>query len=147
MRYLAYSLCLATVLCSAGCTICPPGYLDDYATVGGKIQRSNPTHGRVGSILSDGTHVTDVHSMPGEEIYYAPGADYYPGSEYIEPSQNSLGVMTPLSSERQNSVVTPLDGVQAEKYSTAPGYADSLIRGDSRPAPTSTPGRTMSILE
>jgi hypothetical protein len=33
--------------------MCNPGYLDDYAAVGGKWQRSDPTYGRVGSIFSD----------------------------------------------------------------------------------------------
>lgn len=38
---------------AGGCSIGSPGYLDDYATVGGKWERLNPTHGRVGSNLSD----------------------------------------------------------------------------------------------
>ncbi len=33
--------------------MCSPGYLDDYAGVGGKWQRSDPAHGRVGSVFSD----------------------------------------------------------------------------------------------
>ena len=41
--------------------MCATGYVDDYATVGGKWQRSNPTHGRVGSIFSDaGTTISDA---------------------------------------------------------------------------------------
>ena len=36
-----------------GCSMCSPGFLDDYATVGGKIQRINPTEGRMGSPFSD----------------------------------------------------------------------------------------------
>lgn len=46
-------LLAALVTASSGCSICAPGYLDDYAAVGGKWERTNPTQGRVGSILSD----------------------------------------------------------------------------------------------
>lgn len=52
MRAICGMLTALAVLCS-GCALCPPGYLDDYATVGGKWERMNPTSGRVGSILSD----------------------------------------------------------------------------------------------
>ena len=38
---------------ASGCSMCAPGFLDDYATVGGKWQRGDPTQGRVGSIFSD----------------------------------------------------------------------------------------------
>ena len=43
----------ASLMLSSGCTLCAPGYLCDYAGVGGKWQRSDPENGRVGSILSD----------------------------------------------------------------------------------------------
>ncbi len=44
---------VAILLLSTGCTLCAPGYLCDYAGVGGKWQRSDPENGRVGSIFSD----------------------------------------------------------------------------------------------
>ena len=68
--------------------MCARGYLDDYAGVGGKWQRSDPAYGRVGSIFSDpGSAVgpalpTDVMDPPddstvpteqdpySEEVYY-----------------------------------------------------------------------------
>ena len=52
MRAICVFLTALTMTCS-GCALCPPGYLDDYATVGGKWERMDPTTGRVGSILSD----------------------------------------------------------------------------------------------
>ncbi|MEZ6136846.1 MAG: hypothetical protein R3C53_18275 [Pirellulaceae bacterium] len=50
------SVCLGITLlttCFSGCSICSPGFIDDYATVGGKWARANPVEGRVGSTLSD----------------------------------------------------------------------------------------------
>lgn len=41
------------VAASIGCSMCDTAHLCDYAAVGGKWQRSNPTCGRVGSNLSD----------------------------------------------------------------------------------------------
>ncbi len=41
------------MLASSGCSLCSPGFMDDYATVGGKWTRNNPTEGRVGSPMSD----------------------------------------------------------------------------------------------
>lgn len=40
-------------IASAGCSMCDTANLCDYATVGGKWQRGNPSCGRVGSTLSD----------------------------------------------------------------------------------------------
>lgn len=46
-------LSLLTIGFSTGCTLCRTDHICDYAGVGGKWQRSNPTCGRVGSTLSD----------------------------------------------------------------------------------------------
>ncbi|MFN3190900.1 MAG: hypothetical protein ACE361_10290 [Aureliella sp.] len=75
---------------SAGCSLCPEGYLDDYATVGGKWPRANPTHGRVGSVLSD-AGVMPAGPAPGydgvvgQEYYYEDS--YYSDTPYsaVEP--------------------------------------------------------------
>lgn len=53
MRISASFIIFASMLAASGCAIGNPGYLDDYATVGGKWQRSDPTYGRVGSVFSD----------------------------------------------------------------------------------------------
>lgn len=84
MRNLISAIVLALfgISCS-GCSICCPGYLDDYATVGGKWERTNPTSGRVGSILSDHGASVVAHEEPyidsGEEVYYDDG--YYETDE------------------------------------------------------------------
>lgn len=53
MRLLSALLVVSGILGASGCSMCAPGFLDDYATVGGKWQRSDPTQGRVGSIFSE----------------------------------------------------------------------------------------------
>jgi hypothetical protein len=53
MRLLTILLFIGSISLSTGCSMCARGYLDDYATVGGKWQRTNPTSGRVGSLFSD----------------------------------------------------------------------------------------------
>jgi len=59
MRLLTLLLIIGFISLPTGCSMCARGYLDDYATVGGKWQRTNPTSGRVGSIFSDaGTTLT-----------------------------------------------------------------------------------------
>lgn len=90
---------------SSGCSMCAPGFLDDYATVGGKWQRSDPAQGRVGSIFSDpgstiaagaaGQRVVESHPAGAENEYFgeaytdgyqdstAEYADEY-GGEYYE---------------------------------------------------------------
>lgn len=46
-------LLATTIFSLAGCNLCCPPYLDDYATVGGKWARAHPSDGRVGSAFSD----------------------------------------------------------------------------------------------
>lgn len=69
--------------------MCATGYLDDYATVGGKWQRSDPTNGRVGSIFSGadatisagatGGRIVDEHPPGVEgEVFGEAYTDDYP---------------------------------------------------------------------
>ena len=86
VRKCAGAALLAGLVLSTGCSLCPEGYLDDYATVGGKWPRGNPTHGRVGSILSDaGAISTSETVVYGDSV----GQDYYyeeaPYDQTIEP--------------------------------------------------------------
>lgn len=77
---------LGLIVFASGCSLCPPGYLDDYATVGGKWQRTDPSCGRVGSIFSDpGSTVHDI-SMNGDEYYESDlgGAQSYGNEVYDE---------------------------------------------------------------
>ncbi|MCA9134938.1 MAG: hypothetical protein KDA45_17335 [Planctomycetales bacterium] len=69
---------LGALMLVSGCSLCAPGFLDDYATVGGKWQRSDPTQGRVGSVFSD----------PGTTIGsgLGPGVAGYGEGEYYEES-------------------------------------------------------------
>ena len=39
--------------CLAGCSICCSPYDEYYPAIGGKMERVNPTQGRVGSVFSD----------------------------------------------------------------------------------------------
>ncbi len=59
-KMIAFALTIM-IASSTGCSMCAPGYLCDYAGVGGKWQRTNPECGRVGSTLSDaGEVMSDV---------------------------------------------------------------------------------------
>ena len=73
-KYCALVMFIAVLLLSTGCSLCAPGYLCDYAGVGGKWQRSDPENGRVGSIFSDPNSVVAASHQPAEttsptEIY------------------------------------------------------------------------------
>ena len=74
------------VVVGTGCSMGPQGFLDDYATVGGKWQRNDPTYGRVGSIFSD----------PGTNNGEAYPADEYVDGDYTEetyyPPSNEDGI-------------------------------------------------------
>lgn len=77
--------------------MCAPGFLDDYATVGGKWQRSDPAQGRVGSIFSDpGTtiaagatadNVVDSHTSGAESEYF--GEAYTDGYQELSTQYGS----------------------------------------------------------
>jgi hypothetical protein len=54
----------AVLFSSTGCNLCCPPYMDDYATVGGKWARANPTEGRVGSAFSDPGTLTASAELP-----------------------------------------------------------------------------------
>ncbi|HBE71147.1 MAG TPA: hypothetical protein DDW52_23625 [Planctomycetaceae bacterium] len=75
MRHIIIA-CFACIVIAThtGCAICPPGFIDDYGAVGGKWERVNPTHGRVGSTLSD----------PGSVIGAAEGDVQYDYGEYYD---------------------------------------------------------------
>ena len=80
---LACFVLVASLLSAAGCSLCTPGYIDDYATVGGKWNRSDPSHGRVGSIFSDQGYVAGSAS-PAEDYGYHASASPLPESMHGE---------------------------------------------------------------
>lgn len=68
-RRLSLSCLLAMIaIASSGCSLCQPGYLCDYAGVGGKWQRTDPENGRVGSVFSDPNSVVGHSAQPAGVI-------------------------------------------------------------------------------
>jgi hypothetical protein len=96
---IAVSLAFAFAgMVSSGCSLCPPSYMNDYAGVGGKWQRSDPEHGRVGSVFSDPASVVSTsHAVPvirragnsAEEILYDDSTEV--GESIMEFSRESQG--------------------------------------------------------
>lgn len=90
---LAFAL---TSTLSSGCTLCAPGYINDYAGVGGKWQRSDPENGRVGSVFSDPGSTVSASNPAGSvqgEAFYSEEPTYEDSTEYgpsiIESSTSS----------------------------------------------------------
>ncbi len=101
--------------------MCSRGFLDDYATVGGKWQRADQTHGRVGSIFSDPGSTVAAGYTGGNVVYSEQGEQYESfGEAHIEsyPSQ-------------EFDEFPELDGAASEEY--LPGIyqpEDVIILGD-----------------
>ena len=85
MRTAIAFLLVAIGSVSSGCSICAPGYLCDYAGVGGKYQRSDPENGRVGSIFSDPNSVVAA-SASASEVLASDESNY----EEVAPSGESI---------------------------------------------------------
>ncbi len=85
MRTAIAFLLVAVVTFSSGCSLCAPGYLCDYAGVGGKWQRTDPENGRVGSILSDPNSVVSA-SYQSAEVTSSDEYEY----EEVMPSGESI---------------------------------------------------------
>ena len=66
---------IALIVGASGCNLCCPPYMDDYATIGGKWQRSHPSEGIVGSRFSD----PGVVHASTESMAYREGAYNYSG--------------------------------------------------------------------
>ena len=89
MRTAIAILLVAVGTVSSGCSLCAPGYLCDYAGVGGKWQRTDPENGRVGSIFSDPNSLVGAGAQPavitnGETYDYE--ASINSGESILEPS-------------------------------------------------------------
>ncbi len=93
-----HSLLLSLVamsLLSTGCRLCAPGYLCDYAGVGGKWQRSDPENGRVGSIFSDPNSVVAAsHNTSHHPAEVASPIEIYPEALDQSILEPSMGVPT-----------------------------------------------------
>jgi len=89
------------VATASGCNLCCPPYMDDYATIGGKWQRSHPSQGTVGSALSDPgvMHASAEGAYHGEQVFY--GEEFQDVEiEYPETSGEFAAPYFELPSER-----------------------------------------------
>lgn len=79
---------------SSGCSLCEPGYLCDYAGVGGKWQRTDPENGRVGSVFSDpNSGVVGASPQSAEVVHdgaysYEEDISMPSGDSILEPSMD-----------------------------------------------------------
>ena len=85
---------IACIGLSTGCTLCPPGPIDNYGARGSKWQRGNLTSGRVGSSLSDAGEVQVGGQLLGSESMDGLGESIQEvesdGAEIIEDGRDEL---------------------------------------------------------
>ncbi len=101
LRRIAALVLVSGCFYTTGCSLCAPGYLCDYAGVGGKWQRTDPEHGRVGSILSDPNSVvsasaTSDSAVVSEAYNYGEGVgigESIVEPEVVTPAETSEGVI------------------------------------------------------
>ncbi len=115
MRTHLFRLMALSCVISSGCSMCSRGFLDDYATVGGKWQRSDPAQGRVGSIFSDpGSTVSD--GMADNSVVYSNEGDFqqeFFGEAYVEEFPQQTNEFSELDSSviENDAVGSDSDGV------------------------------------
>jgi hypothetical protein len=105
-------LLLGVSLLVGGCSICETGYIDDYATVGGKWQRAHPTQGRVGSPFSDSGHAGAIGQ--GRVGVADQRTDYGYGS--VHPPRHHRGL--------HDEII--VDGMEVDGFETY-GYPNTVI--------------------
>lgn len=108
-KFVNISWTLAMLVGVAGCNLCCPPYMDDYATIGGKWQRAHPSEGVVGSRLSDpGVVQASAENFSYREGFYSGGA-YSGGEEWL----SSSGAEFPMnhSSTHQDFSSQPYDSI------------------------------------
>lgn len=108
--------CLAVIVCCGltGCSMCCGPYDFHYPAFGGKHQRVDPTHGRVGSILSDPNVVLGPSSDSNLEPHPAVEAPRIPGDD-----EDDLD-MEDLDSEDDEDL-PPLDRFDDDDVEELPG--------------------------
>ncbi len=92
---------LVAMASSTGCNLCCPPYMDDYATIGGKWQRSHPSEGVVGSAFSD----------PGVSMAGAEFSGHESGEVYHDGIYSEVEVIQP----HHTSAVGPSDSYVDEE--------------------------------
>lgn len=102
------AILLSGLLLGSGCSMCCGVYDYDYPTYGGLIQRSDRSHGRVGSIFSD------PNAPLGVPV--AEGVEEVKDEESFGPDmrRNNLDPRDPAPVP-QNSVPQPMPGQPAEE--------------------------------
>ena len=85
-RILLTIACLAVIVCCGltGCSSCCGPYDYHYPTFGGKHQRVDPTHGRVGSIFSDPNATLGPSSYSNLEPHPAIEAPTVPADDDLD---------------------------------------------------------------
>ena len=109
--------------------MCAPGFIDDYATVGGKWQRSDPTQGRVGSVFSDpgttiaagaaGQRVVDSQPEGGQSEYF--------GEAYTEGYHGSVA---PYSSGYDGEYYEIHDDMNHSDFAPEMYEGDAVLQSD-----------------
>ena len=106
MKILQAILLVIAVGAVGGCAICCSPYFDDYPTYGGRVQRSNPEWGRVGSIFSDPYTAGSGPSADSNLKVYERQPARRPNSDIL-PRPNDIELPspadTPGSSGEQNA--------------------------------------------
>jgi len=78
--------------CCSGCTICASPDLETYTATGGLWQRTNPTHGRVGSPFSAAGVRVGMPASPtlAPELEEVPPGDAEPDEAASAPSEEQI---------------------------------------------------------
>ena len=92
---LAVGVILLLSICvnATGCAICCSPFNADYLTLGGKHERLDPTHGRVGSALSEG------YLGHSSEVYYVDDFGTVVEPEYLESYGTPMEILPEIIDE------------------------------------------------
>ncbi len=102
-RTLIYMMSCVTLITISGCAICCTPYFNDYPTYGGRVQRSDPQYGRVGSLFSDPYKAMSGPSADSNlETYEREPVDKRP--EDITPEE----LPTPILDTEDNALPLPV---------------------------------------
>lgn len=125
---------IGSVLLSNGCSMCCGVYDYDYPTYGGLVQRSDASHGRVGSVFSDPNAPVGVPAALGVEAVPEKSPARSDSAEDFD-SMDDLEPLVPPQSE------TPENG-DADK--PAEELKEDLLKNMKTNA-ASTPPKRMSV--
>lgn len=116
------TISLPVIASGMGCAMCCGPYDDHYPVFGGRIQRADPVHGRVGSVFSDpnlagagpladsNLDVVERRLLPDRQL---PGVEEVPGSD--PPARGILP-----APESENAVPSLPERAPAEPGQTVP---------------------------